>query len=177
MYGFHNGKRNVTPENESYGPICNAEGAIMAAPYSEDLRRKIVQACERGTQSQREVAEFFNVSLSFVEALLSHYRRSGGELVRQRHKSGRRVLLDNACREQLRQWLLEQSDLTLRELIGRLQASTGMVVSEPTMCRVLHQMGMRRKKRPSMPQNGTPRAYVWHVVATANRLPPIPSKG
>jgi transposase len=149
----------------------------MAAPYSEDLRRKIVQACERGTQSQREVAEFFNVSLSFVEALLSHYRRSGGELVRQRHKSGRRVLLDNACREQLRQWLLEQSDLTLKELIGRLQASTGMVVSEPTMCRVLHQIGMRRKKRPSMPQNGTPRAYVWHVVATASRLPPIPSKG
>jgi transposase len=43
----------------------------MAAPYSEDLRRKIVQACEQGTQSQREVAEFFNVSLSFVEALLS----------------------------------------------------------------------------------------------------------
>lgn len=39
----------------------------MAAPYSEDLRRKVVQACERGTQSQREVAELFNVSLSFVD--------------------------------------------------------------------------------------------------------------
>jgi len=75
----------------------------MAAPYSEDLRRKVVQACERATQSQREVAEFFNVSLSFVEALLSHYRRSGGALVRQRHKSGRHELLDDACREQLRQ--------------------------------------------------------------------------
>lgn len=39
----------------------------MAAPYSEDLRGKVVQACERGTRSQREVAELFNVSLSFVE--------------------------------------------------------------------------------------------------------------
>lgn len=149
----------------------------MAAPYSEDLRRKIVQACERGTQSQREVAEFFNVSLSFVEALLSHYRRSGGELVRRRRKSGRHVLLDDACREQLRQWLLEQPDLTLKELIGRLHARTGIAVSEPTMCRVLHQMGMRRKKRHYMPQNGTPRAYVWHVVGTASRSPTIPSKG
>lgn len=148
----------------------------MAAPYSEDLRRKVVQACERGTQSQREVAEFFNVSLSFVEALLSHYRHSGGELVRQRHKSGRRVLLDDACREQLRQWLQEQSDLTLKELIGRLQARTGIVVSEPTMCRVLHQMGMRRKKRPYTPPNGTQRAYVWHVVGTAGRSQVIPSK-
>lgn len=149
----------------------------MATPYSEDLRRKIVQACERGTQSQRAVAEFFNVSLSFVEALLSHYRRSGGELVRQRHKSGRHVLLDGACREQLRQWLLEQPDSTLKELIGRLQASTGIAVSEPTMCRVLHQMGMRRKKRQSMPQSGTQRAYAWHVVGTASKSQPIRSKG
>ena len=149
----------------------------MAAPYSEDLRRKIVQACERGTQSQREVAEFFNVSLSFVEALLGHYRRSGGELVRARHKPGRHVLLDDACREQLRQWLLKQPDLTLKELIGRLQASSGITVSEPTMCRVLHQMGMRRKKRPSMPPNETRRAYVWHVVGTAGKSRTTQPKG
>jgi transposase len=149
----------------------------MAAPYSEDLRRKIVQACERGTQSQREVAAFFNVSLSFVEALLKQYRRSGGGLVPQRRKSGRHVLLDDACREQLRQWLVEQSDLTLKELSARLQVKTGIVVSEPTLCRVLHQMGMRRKKRPYMPQSGTQRAYVWHAVSTASRSHNIPSKG
>jgi transposase len=141
----------------------------MAAPYSEDLRQKIVQACERGTHSQREVAEFFHVSLSFVEALLKQYRRSGGELVPQRRKSGRHVLLDDACRDQLQQWLEQQPDLTLKELIGRLQAKVGMVVSEPTMCRVLHQMGMRRQKRPYTPQNGTQRAYVWHAVGTASK--------
>ena len=37
----------------------------MAAPYSLDLRRKVVQACRRPGQSQRTVAEFFGVSLSF----------------------------------------------------------------------------------------------------------------
>lgn len=147
----------------------------MAAPYSEDLRRKIVHACERGTQSQREVAEFFNVSRSFVEVLLRQYRCSGGELVPQRRKCGRHLLLDEACREQLRHWLQEQPDLTLKELIGRLRAKTGIVASEPTMCRVLHQMGMRRKKRPCTPQNGTRRAYVWHAVGIASRLPPTPS--
>jgi transposase len=149
----------------------------MAAPYSEDLRRKIVQACERGTQSQREVAEFFNVSRSFVEVLLRQYRRSGGELVPQRRQCGRHRLLDEVCRAHLREWLREQSDLTLKELLGRLQAKTGIVASEPTLCRVLHQMGMRRKKRPYTPQNGTPRAYVWHAVGIAGRLPPTPSKG
>lgn len=143
----------------------------MAAPYSEDLRRKIVQACERKTQSQREVAEFFNVSRSFVEVLLRQYRRSGGELVPKRRKCGRHELLDERRQAQLRQWLQEQPDLTLRELMGRMYDQTGIAVSEPTMSRVLHQMGMRRKKRPYMPQNGTLRAYVWHAVATAGKLP------
>ncbi|GAB3548175.1 hypothetical protein GCM10027343_28340 [Noviherbaspirillum agri] len=141
----------------------------MAAPYSLDLRRKVVQACERGTQSQREVAELFNVSLSFVEALLRQYRRSGGELVRQRKKCGRHVLLEDDCRKQLRQWLQKQPDLTLKELIGRLQARTGIAVSEPTMSRVLHQMGMRRKKRHYTPQNGIQRAYVWHAADTVSK--------
>jgi transposase len=149
----------------------------MAARYSEDLRRKIVQACETGTRSQREVAELFHVSLSFVEALLQYYRHSGGELVPPRRKRGPHVLLDEACRAQLRQWIETQSDLTLKELIERLHAKTGMAVSEPTMSRVLHQMGMRRKKRRSMRRSGIRRAYVWHVVATANKSPPVRSEG
>ena len=132
----------------------------MAAPYSVDLRRKIVQACERGTESQREVAEFFSVSLSFVESLLQQYRRSGGELVRPRRRPGRHARLDDCCREQVRHWLEQQSDLTLKELIARLHAGTGIAVSAATMCRVLQQLGMRRKKRPSMPQNATRRASV-----------------
>lgn len=149
----------------------------MAARYSEDLRRKIVQACEPGTRSQREVAELFHVSLSFVEALLQYYRRSGGELVPPRRKRGPPVLVDDACRAQLRQWIETQADLTLKELIERLQAKAGMTVSEPTMSRVLHQMGMRRKKRPSMHRSGIQRAYVWHAVATADKSQPVRSEG
>lgn len=148
----------------------------MAAPYSEDLRRKVVQACERGTRSQHEVAELFNVSLSFVESLLRQYRRSGGELVPRRRKCGRHALLDNGCREQIRQWLQKQPDLTLRELIVRLHARTGIAVSAPTMSRALHQMGMRRKKRHYMPQNGIPRAYIWHAAVTADKSGITPSR-
>jgi transposase len=149
----------------------------MAAPYSVDLRQKIVQEWETGTHSQREIAELFHVSLSFIESLLRHYRRSGGELVPHRQRPGRHALLDDACRDLLRQWLGQQSDLTLQELMDRLQEHTGIAVSEPTMSRALHQMGMRRKKRPSMPPNGTVRAYVWHAVATAGRSAATPSKG
>jgi transposase len=149
----------------------------MPARYSLDLRQRIVQACERGTHSQRDVAELFNVSLSFVEALLHYYRYSGGELIRARRRRGPPARLNDTHREQLRRWLAEQSDLTLKELSARLQARTGMVVSEPTLCRVLQQMGVRRKKRPYMPQSGTQRAYVWSAVGTAGKSPDAQSKG
>jgi len=149
----------------------------MAAPYSEDLRRKVVQACERGTQSQREVAELFNVSLSFVETLLRQYRRSGGELVPHREKCGRHALLDDACREQLCQWLRKQPDLTLKELTGRLRTVRGVAVSVPTMSRVLHEMGWRLKKRHFMPRNGTQRAYIWRGAGTADESATIQSSG
>ena len=49
----------------------------MAAPYSLDLRRKVVQSCQRPGQSQRAVADFFGVSLSFVEGLLRRVPGSG----------------------------------------------------------------------------------------------------
>lgn len=147
----------------------------MAAPYSEDLRRKVVQACERGTQSQREVAELFNVSLSFVESLLRQYRRSGGELVPHRQKCGRHPVLDGACREQLGQWLQKQPDLTLQELRGRLRANRDVTVSVPTLSRVLHELGWRLKKRHSMPRNGTQRAYVWRGAGTASESATMPS--
>jgi transposase len=117
----------------------------MAASYSVDLRRKILQACERHSQSQRAVAELFGVSRSFVEGLLRRYRRSG-ELVPVRHRPGRHPKLDAAACQQLQQWLQEQSDLTLAELAQRLQAEQGLVVSQSALCRMLQQLGWRRKK-------------------------------
>jgi transposase len=152
-------------------------GDIMGAPYSDDLRRKVIQACERRRESQRAIAELFSVSVSFVESVWQHYRHSAGEVVPPRRRAGRHARLDAASRARLRGWLEEQSDLTLKELIDRLQAATGIAVSEPTMCRVLQQLGMRRKKRPYLPRNGIARAYVWHAAGTGGASPSTRAKG
>lgn len=61
---------------------------MMGAAHSVDLRRKVVQACERGTVSQAEVARFFGVSRSFVEKLLRLHRRTG-VLEPDRKRAGR----------------------------------------------------------------------------------------
>jgi len=142
----------------------------MGAAYSVDLRRKVVQACERGTASQAEVAQFFGVSVSFVEKLLRLHRRTGA-LEPDRRRAGRPAQIDAATCTQVQRWLEEQNDLTLAELAERLEAQCGLCVSLSCVWRLMHRLHMRRKKRHSMPANGTHRLYYWHASNTAHSLP------
>ena len=151
-------------------PIQYLDGAMMAAAYSTDLRRKVVQACERSSASQAQVAGFFGVSLSFVEKLLRLHRRSGA-FEPDRKRAGRPVLINAAACEQVQRWLEEQSDLTLAELADRLQAECGLYVSVSCVWRLMRRLQMRRKKRQSMPPNATHRMYYWHASTTARNLP------
>ncbi len=148
----------------------------MAAPYSLDLRRKVVQACKSQGQSQRAVAGFFGVSLSFVEALLRRVRRSG-ELAPPRRRPGPHAKIDEDCCQRLERWLQEQPDLTLEELAARLQADGRPAVSTPTLCRALKRLGLRRKKRPYTPRSATQRRYVRLAASTARTLPGMPRHG
>lgn len=148
----------------------------MPAPYSMDLRWRIVRSCERGTQSQREVAECFQVSLATVENILRLYRRTGDVSPHRRQRLGPVVRIDDKAREQLRRSLKNQPDMTLAELREQLARKNGLRVSTSRICRVLQQMGLRRKKRRSMPVNETPRAYLRSVSGTAGKSPAARSK-
>jgi transposase len=88
----------------------------MPAPYSVDFRRKIVDACERGDATQLEVAQFVGVSISFVEKLLRIYRITG-DVVVPRNVRGPQAAIDAQASERLRQWIEEQPDATLAELV------------------------------------------------------------
>jgi transposase len=115
------------------------------APYSVDLRRKILQAYEDGGRSQQEIADIFHVSLSFVESRLRQVRTTG-RIEPKPHAGGPSSRIDDSAREHLRQWLAEQSDLTLAELGERLERSLGIRVGLSRLCRVLQELGLRRKK-------------------------------
>src|SRR2546429_1814274 len=100
----------------------------MAASYSLDLREKILQAHARGMGSQREIAEFFGVSLSFVEKLLQRVRNTG-DAAAKRQGGGPGSRLDAAAREQVRALVEQQPDLTLGELADQVDRTTGVRVS------------------------------------------------
>ena len=49
----------------------------MPAPYSIDLRQRVIDAYKAKEGSQRQLAERFKVSLSFVKRLICRYRDTG----------------------------------------------------------------------------------------------------
>jgi transposase len=126
-------------------------------PYSEDLRRKVVAACDQGTTTRRELADLLGVSVAFVQKVWRQWRDTGGVAAKP-PAGGRSPLLTEAALARLRGWVAAQPDLTLQELCARLRRETGLRVSVPTMCRGLRRLALPRKKSPSTPASGAPRA-------------------
>jgi transposase len=124
-------------------------------PYLTDFRHKVVQAYERGEGSQRELAQLFGVSLSFIQDLLRRYRHTGS-VAPEPHGGGNPGKIGPYLRvvEQLHQ---QQPDASLAERCEQLAATTPVHVGRTTMQRALKQLGLTRKKRRFTPPSKIPR--------------------
>lgn len=49
----------------------------MTRPYSPDLRLRVIRAYQNKESSQRQIAQRFQVSFTFVRNLLRYYRNTG----------------------------------------------------------------------------------------------------
>lgn len=122
----------------------------MPAPYSLDLRRRVVAALLVGDRTQAEVARQFSVSLATAEDWLRRYRATGSvEPTAQRHGPAR--LLSDDDDRRIAAYLERDNDLTLDEIAGRFADDTGRTVSDSTVFRSLVRSEVTRKKRPSGP--------------------------
>jgi transposase len=117
----------------------------MGRAYSDDLRRKLLEAHDRGDGSLRELAKRFGVSAAYAWKISSQRRRSGQmERVEQRH--GPRSRMGPEVQARLRGLLRQQPGLRLTELQEGLEESAGVAVSIQHLWRVLQKMGLRLKK-------------------------------
>jgi transposase len=114
-------------------------------PYSDDLRQKLVETWQAGYGTQAELAEWFGVSLSWVEKVLRRWRTTGQTAVRP-FRYGPLPSIPLARLERLVQ---QHPAATLAELGRRFK------VSPATVYRALARLDLPRKKRPCMPANAT----------------------
>lgn len=132
------------------------ETVRMAKAYSNDLRRKLLEAHDRGEGSLQELAEQFGVSAPWAWKISSQRRRTGQmERVEQRH--GPRSRVTEAVEGRLRSLVRERPDRTLAELQRGLWEGAGVRFSSQHLWRVLGRMGLRLKKNRSTPRNKTRR--------------------
>jgi putative transposase len=116
----------------------------MAAPYSKDLRERVVEAVEHGGLSCNRAAARFNVAISTAIHWVNRYRRTGS--VAPGRMGGHRP---KKLVGEHRDWLLQRCrarDFTLRGLVAEL-AGRGLSVDYRVIWRFVHDEKLSYKKR------------------------------
>jgi transposase len=111
--------------------------------YSEDLRKKIVEALGRGT-TKSEAARTFGISRSSVKRYAKLAEE--GQPLAPKKRPGLKPKLDETARKLLEEDLEERPAATLRQRREFLRAVAGVSVSESTVSRMLRRLGWSRKK-------------------------------
>ena len=120
--------------------------------YSEDLRRKIVDAVRRGT-SKSETATLFGVSLSSVKRFARMERE--GDSLAPKKPPGRPPKGTDATRRLLFEDLAERPAATAPERRRYLERMTGESMSDSTVRRLVRRLGHSRKKDHPWPPSAT----------------------
>src|SRR5215210_3642610 len=112
--------------------------------YSEDLRRKVVQAIEQRGMSKSQSARLFGISLSSVK----RYARlaNQGESLTPRKGGGRPPKADETTKRLLEEDIRRRPAATVADRRHFLESFAGRSLSEPTLRRLLKRMGFSRKK-------------------------------
>jgi transposase len=111
--------------------------------YSEDLRKKIVEAVGCGVP-KAEVARAFGVGVSSVKRYVATARE--GRSLAPKRRPGSEPKLDESARRLLEADLEERPAATLPQRGEFLERVAGVRVSDSTISRMLKRLGWSRKK-------------------------------
>jgi len=115
----------------------------MPAPLSVDLRQRVIAAYQAKQGSQRQLAERFKVSLSFIRDLSRRYRQTG--TVEPKPHGGGAVAKVGVSQLPIVKALVEaQPDALLEELCERFAEKTTVCVSVSTMQRAVQGLSVKK---------------------------------
>jgi transposase len=110
--------------------------------YSEDLRKKIVAALERG-MSKAEAVRTFSVSLSSVKRYARTVRE--GDSLTPKKSPGRTRKVDQKAQVLLKEDVKERPAATISQRRRFLEHMTGKDLSDSTVRRLMKRLGFSQK--------------------------------
>lgn len=120
---------------------------------SKDLRERIVKRYEV-VKNASAVAEQFSVSERSVYRYV-RLARAGKDLAPDQPPGRPSLLAREGLSAVVRQLVKEDPAASLQLYVDQVQDQTGVMLSTSSMCRVLQQLGLTRKKRPGSPKSVT----------------------
>jgi transposase len=124
----------------------------MARAYSNDLRRKFLQAYDEGEGTLEELAEQFRVSLGWAKKISARRTRTG-EVEAPVWRRGPVSRVTPSVQEWIRRRIHAQPDVTLQELREQLEETKHVRLSMGRMWLALRQLGLPLKKKRSTRKN------------------------
>lgn len=124
----------------------------MAAPYSLDLRRRVVAAF-RGGMSRIETARVYDVGESSVQRWSRLEREKGS--VAACPRGGNRPFALTEERDRILKRIAERPDLPLRTLLAEL-SGRGVKASYFALWNIVDRAGLSFKKKPARQRTGSP---------------------
>jgi transposase len=92
----------------------------MPAPYSNDLRKKVISVIKDDNQTISSAAKRFNVSYDFVYELWNNYKIM--DSIEPKKVGGHtKPKVDSIGEEQIKQWLTENPSFTLEALCDKYE--------------------------------------------------------
>lgn len=113
-------------------------------PYSMDLRKRVVAACDAREGTREQIAKRYGVCTAWVRRLLQR-RRESGSIEPLPQNPGRKRAIRGRDLDRLRRLVERRPDATLREL----KAGLKMSISDGAMLRALATLGLTLKKSHS----------------------------
>jgi transposase len=129
----------------------------MGRAFSDDLRRRIATASERGEGSCRVLAKRFGVSWEYVRKVRQQLKRTGRITRQPQSRYGVPSRLSEPVKARMLALVEAQADITIDELREKIKADVGVRASWSSVQRWVKRLGLRLKKSRSTPASGTPK--------------------
>ena len=117
----------------------------MAPTYSQNIRNRVISKIESGKFTRAKVAENLQVSVVYVDEVMSRYRHTGSREALPWNGGPRRVLETHEA--WIREVVSKTPDITLAKLCARLKKEKKVKVSTSMMGRELALLNLSRKQR------------------------------
>ena len=119
-------------------------------PYTQDLRKRIIRAREKG-QSSQEVAKRFEISKRSVERYWGSYLAKGH--CESKKIGGYRRSRLEPHQEKIQEWIDQRVDITLEELKERCEKTLRVKIGINALWNRLDHWGLSYKKNSNRRRN------------------------